>query len=286
MQFFTRVEFEPGATVAIIAAAAWYLWAARRCHTSGRPWPVYRTASWLAALALMAAAFLSGLPAMDHDSFEAYGAQYIMVDLVAPVLLAFAAPLTLLVKAIPQPAADRLLRALEHKPGRQLVGPIALWLVFAASICVLFFTGLYGDTVSSGWVQQVVLLGFAAIGWLYWWPVVDLDPRPRRLGFWPRILYLLLAFPLFAVVGMGLESETTRIAPAVPLADLHAGGAVIWVVGESLILLAVVAVFVQWLRADERAAARRDQLTEEAAERQLALWRATRDAAARAASPR
>lgn len=279
MQFFTRAGFEPGATVAILAAAAWYLWAARRHSTADHPWATYRTASWLAAMALLAATLLSGLPAMDHNSFKAYGAQYIMADLVAPILLAMAAPFTLVAKMSPG-----VLDALEGRIGRLVLSPIVLWLVFAASMCVLFFTGLYGDTVTSRWAQQVVFVGFAVIGWLYWWPVVDIDPRPRRLGFLARIVYLLLTFPLFAIVGMGLESQTTRIARDVTIADLHTGAAVIWVMDGSLILLGVLAIFVQWLKADESAAERRDQLGEEAAERQLALWRATRDAATRAAS--
>src|SRR5262249_54215379 len=44
-----------------------------------------------------------------------------------------------------------------------------------------------------------------------------------------------------------------------------------------------LAVFVSWLRTDERAAKRNDRVGEAAAAAQLAHWRATREAAARAA---
>jgi putative copper resistance protein D len=83
---------------------------------------------------------------------------------------------------------------------------------------------------------------------------------------------------------MALESQTTPIAPGISPADVHAGGGLMWIAGEAIGLLGTLAIFVQWLRADERAARRNDRITAESDARQLAHWRATREAAARAAS--
>jgi hypothetical protein len=57
-----------------------------------------------------------------------------------------------------------------------------------------------------------------------------------------------------------------------------------WVAGEALGLVGTLAVLVQWLRADERAARRIDRASDEIAAKQLAYWRATREAAAKAVS--
>jgi cytochrome c oxidase assembly factor CtaG len=81
---------------------------------------------------------------------------------------------------------------------------------------------------------------------------------------------------------MALESQSTTIAPGMSLTDLHAGGGLMWVAGEATALIGVLALFVQWLRADERAAKRADRVGQAAAAAQLAHWRATREAAARA----
>jgi cytochrome c oxidase assembly factor CtaG len=59
-----------------------------------------------------------------------------------------------------------------------------------------------------------------------------------------------------------------------------------WVAGETAALGGVVSVFAQWLRADERRAKAHDRANEAAAARQLALWRASRQAAARAGCSR
>ena len=274
--FFLKARIAPIESVAIAAVAAWYVWAVKRRTAAGKPWPAVRTGCFAAACVLLLIAADSGLHSFAHTNFTAFGAEYILGGLVAPVLLAFAAPLTLV---DPGPW-------LRSRPARIVAGPVATWVVFNASTLVLGFTGVLPAAVRGGLVSQAIFLWLAATGTLFYWPVVDADPMPRRIAYWPRILYLLLSFPIFAIFGMGLESQTTRINPTTSLGSLHLGAAVIWVAGEGIGLLGAIWVFSQWLRNDERRAKTHDLENQEAAARQLALWRATREAAARAASPR
>ena len=279
--FFVKARFEPAAAAVLLVSAGWYIWSVRRVRRRGLPWPAARMASFAAAWVLVAVAVFSGLSAFATTNFSAFGSQYIMVGLVGPVLLAFSAPLTLAIQSSARPR-----RALSvDGPLLKAVGnPFTTWAVFVASVFLVYFTGVAGDAIGGGLVQQAVFLWLLAAGWLFYWPVIAVDPLPFPVGYWPRVLYLLLSFPVFAIMGMGLESQTGRVAPGVSLASLHLGGAVVWVAGEGLALCGALWVFAQWLRTDERRARSRDRANEEAAARQLALWRASRDAAARAAS--
>lgn len=274
--FFLKARVAPIDTAALAVFVVWYAWAVRRRRADGRSWPAVRTGCFAAASVLFLAGTDSGLPAFTPTNFSAFAAQYAMVGLVAPALLAFSAPLTL------AGGWDWL----HTRAARWLAGPVATWLAFDAAVLVLGFSGLLPHALGRGWAAQAIVLGMAVVGATFYWPVVDVDPVPRRIGFWPRILYLLLSFPIFAILGMGLESQTTRVNPAMTLGSLHLGAAVIWVAGESIGLLGALWVFSQWLRHDERRAKSHDLANQEAAARQLALWRASRDAAARAASPR
>jgi cytochrome c oxidase assembly factor CtaG len=281
LDFFVKARFEPVAAAVLLLAAVWYAWSLRRLKRRGRSWPAARTTCFAAAWALLAVSVFSGLAAFGTTNFTAYGSLYIMVGLVAPALLAYSAPVTLAL----QSSSDRdRARGLETRPARVLASPFVTWTLFSASILAVFFTGVVPATVGGGAAQQAVFLWLVAVGWLFFWPVVDVDAIPRRIGYWPRILYLLLSFPIFAILGMGLESQSGRIAPGISLASLHLGGAVIWVAGETVALGGVVSVFVQWLRDDERRVKTHELANSDAAARQLALWRASRDAAARAAS--
>ena len=273
--FFLKARVAPIDTVALVAFVGWYTWALKRRRATGRPWPAVRTACFASASLLFLIGTDSGLSAFTRSNFSAFAGQYAMVGLVVPALIAFSAPLTL------AGGWDWL----HSRPARWLVGPVTTWVAFDAAVLVLGFSGLLPHVLGGGWAAQGILLGLAAVGAAFYWPVVDVDPVPRRIGFWPRILYLLLTFPIFAILGMGLESQTTRVDPDMSLGSLHLGAAVIWVAGESIGLLGAVWVFAQWLRHDERRAKSHDLANQEAAARQLALWRAAREAAARAASP-
>jgi putative copper resistance protein D len=280
VDFFTRSRPEPVVLALLVLMAVWYGLSTRKVKAGGRDWPTTRKVYFAGAVALVAVADLSGLHAFAATNFSAYGTIYIAIGLTAPAFLALAAPLQLMLLVHPGRA-----RGLDHWVTRVVLNPFVTWILFSASMFVLFFTGLFGATLRHDAVAQAVYGVALLIGYLHYLPVADVDPVPRRIGYWPRILYQLLIFPVYAIVGMGLESQVNPIYPGTSLGSLHLGAAVLWVAGETLALSGAIAVFSQWLRADQRRARAYDVGHEEAAERQLALWRASRDAAARAAGP-
>lgn len=278
--FFLDARAAPLVAVALVAGAAWYAWSVRRLAGRGRQWPVARTASFAGAWLLVAVSAFSGLYAFDPTNFSAFATQYILAGLLAPILLALSAPLSLAVQSSSGAAPAGWL---DSRPFRALSHPLAMWIPLGVTVFALFFIrGLLRASLGGGVVQQVVLLWVLAVGWLFFVPVADLEPVPYRLGPWGRILYVLLSIPLFTIMGMGVESQLGRISPTMSTGSLHLGGAVVWVAANGVAICAALAVFVQWLRADERHAAEQDVLNEAAAARQLALWRASRAAAARA----
>lgn len=281
---FTKASADPVPTVAIAVTALWYLWAVRRLRSRGRSWPWTRTAAFMTAEALLAMSLLSGIDYYDDVSFTDHSIQHIGLSMLAPLFLALSAPVTLLLQSSRRSVQTSVLKVIHSPLGRVLANPLVTWPLYGVSLFVLYFTGLYAYTLDHPVVHDLVHLHLLITGCLFYWPVVAVDPLPYRLNFGIRILYLILAVPFHTILGMALESQTTPIAPGITLADLHAGGALMWIAGEFISLGATIAVFVQWLRAEERQAARTDRVNEEAAARQLALWRASREAAARAAS--
>lgn len=281
VDLLTRSRFGPLSVVFIILSAGWYLWSGRQLRRRGGYWSKARTWSFLAGEACYAAGLLSGLHSFAPQNFSAYCTQYILAVLLAPALFAFGAPLRLLLQASEGERRERLSRVLEGRALRVGSNPFLTWLLFVACLCVLFFTGLTRLTLSDPLAEDAVFLAGAASAFLFYLPVVDADALPHRIGTWPRILYLLLVFPVWAIVGMGMESQSRRIVPELSLASLHLGAAVLWVAGESVAILGTIWVLWEWLRRDLEDAKHHDAEHEAAAARQLALWRASRDAAAR-----
>jgi putative membrane protein len=281
----TKASLDPLPVALIALSLAWYFWSVRRLRKRGRDWPVLRSASFCAAQVLLAVALVSGLASYDDTNFTIHTVQHILIGMIAPVFFALSAPLTLALQASSRRTQTTLLKVLHSWVGRLLSNPLITWPLYGGSLFALYFTGLYADSLRNDTLHQFIHLHLLVTGCLFYWPVIALDPLPHRLGHGVRIAYLMLALPFHTILGMALESQTTPIAPGISLSDLHTGGALMWIAGEAFGLLGTIAVFIQWLRADEREAKRYDRVNEQVAARQLAHWRATRDAAARAASP-
>jgi cytochrome c oxidase assembly factor CtaG len=241
--------------VPVAALAAVAAWHARSVRSARAAWHPARRLALGMSMALLLAGSLVALTYPKTD-FTAYAVQQILLGLAAPLFFVLALP---------------------RLPTARVANSFLAWPAYLASLFVLYFTGFYGTSLHNPWVLQLVYVMWLGTGLWFYIPVVG-----RSTRYWPRVLYLLLGFPLWAVFGMALESQTTTIAHGVVLPDLHMGAAVLWVAGETVALLGAIAVFAQWLHDDERVARSHDQVNEEAAARQLALWRAARDAAARA----
>jgi putative copper resistance protein D len=282
--FFSQASFEPAPTIGLLVAAGWYLVSVRRLRVRGRAWPITRTISFLFALLLLAVAMLSGIAAYDDTHFTIHATQHILIGMVAPIFLALSAPVTLALQASGRKTQTAILRVIHSRPARVLANPLVTWAIYGVSLFVLYFTGLYAFSLRHNVVHQLIHVHFLAVGCLFFWPVVGIDPMPRRLTPGFKFLYLMMTLPFHTILGMALQSQTKPIAPGVSISDLHSGGGLMWTAGEMIGLVATLAVLVQWLRADERAAKRHDRQTDAAAAAQLAHWRATREATTRAAA--
>jgi putative copper resistance protein D len=283
LDLVTKASFDPAPIVLISVSVGWYLWSIRRLAARGRTWPAARTASFLFAQLLLLVAVVSGLAAYDDTNFTIHSLQHIFIGMLAPIFLALSAPITLALQASNRRVQTTLLKVLHSRPARVLTNPLVTWPLYGGTLFVLYFTSLYAYSLDHEIVHQFIHLHLLLIGCLFFWPAIAIDPLPRPLNHGLRILYLMLALPFHTLLGMSLESQTTPIAPGVSLSDLHTGGGLMWVAGEATGLLCTLAVFISWLRTDERAARRNDRIGEAAAAAQLAHWRATREAAARAA---
>ncbi|MDQ1415357.1 MAG: hypothetical protein QOF81_970 [Acidimicrobiaceae bacterium] len=252
-------RLEPAAAVVIALAGWWYLSATRRLADRGRRWPRRRSVPYLAGLLVLVVATQSGLATSDTTSFTAHVFQHLLLGMVAPVLLALGAPVTLALQTSNRSLRTRLIKVLHSPPVRVLTHPVTAWAAFGGSMFALYFTGLYADTLRSTPLHDVTHLAFALSGCLFFWPAVGLDPIPHRLNYGARMLYVLVALPFHTILGVALVTQTKLIAPGLKLSDQQTGAAILWTAGELLGLTAMMIVAAQWMTAEEREAVRQDR---------------------------
>ena len=247
--------------IAVVVAAAAYGAGVRRLARRGRRWPPGRSLAFAGGAAVLLVVAVPPLAGADDRSLTVHVVEHLVLGMAAPLLLALSAPVTLALQASSRPRQRALLAVLHSRPVILLTNPLVAVALFVGSMFVLYLTPLLEASVEHGWLHALVHLHFFAVGCLFFWPLVSPDPVPHRLPYPARLLLLLLTVPAHAVLGLTLMSASSPLASEVypVLGNQRTAGGVLWVAGDLLGLLASGIVLAQWMRADERAAAREDR---------------------------
>jgi putative membrane protein len=234
--------------VAAVAAGALYLGATA---AGRRSWPVVRTASWLAGLGCGVAA-LTGPLADAHTDLRAHVAAHLILGMVAPVFLALARPVTLLLRALPVTAARRVGRALRTAPVRVLTDPVVATAVNAVGLWLLYGTGLLMAVLHSPSLHLLVSLHVLLTGWLATTAVLALEPMTHRRGVIVRAAALATGMAAHDVL-----AKTLYAFPPAGVTGAAAGAQLMFNGGTVVHLLVAGLLWRQWYhsRAAVRAAA-------------------------------
>jgi putative copper resistance protein D len=139
--------------------------------------------------------------------------------------------------------------------------------------------------MESHWGHGAMQLHFLAVGSLYYYVLIGVDPSPRTLPPMARFGILMLTIPFHAFFSVALMSSKNVIAAPYwavidrpyntnLLADQYLGGGISWAMGEVPLVLVFGALFVQWIRADVREARRRDRAADRDGDAELVAYNA------------
>ena len=266
-----RLELVPLLTVLVLGGL--YLYGVSRLRGRGDDWATGRTVSFvLLGLGSFALATLSGLGAYDEDSFAVHMVQHMLLAMVTPVFLALGAPVTLALRTLPRSPRAALLGVLHSRFVRLLSFPAIGWLLFVGNPFALYFSGWYEATLGNAYLHEALHLHFLAVGCLFFWPLLGVDPVPGKVGHPMRMLLVAATLPFHAFLGIAIMSvgdEGQGLLAADHYLALHplseavqqqqVGGGLLWASGDLVGLLFVFTLLFQWMRASEREAAREDR---------------------------
>jgi putative copper resistance protein D len=259
-----RWHADPVVVAGISALVAAYLLGVRRVLAAGGTVDRSRVRWFAGCAAVLVVALCSPVAAVSEERFSVHMAQHLLLTYGAAPLLAFAAPVTLLLQACGPGAGRRRVLALLHsRVVRTVSHPVVTWVTFAAVMYVTHFSGLYDASLGNPFlhgVEHLLYLGAAA---LFWWPVVRRDPVPGSFPWPARVGYLFLAMPLQSFLGVAIFNSDRvlyahyAVRPGA-LADQHLAGAIMWAGGDILMLSALACAIAAWMRAEAQATVRLD----------------------------
>lgn len=244
-----------------IAAVAFYLWGARRYTTRyRRAWPTARTAAYAAGTAAMTAVLLPQFDALADESFAWHMVQHLGLILVGAPLILLGAPLLLMLATLPVRPARAIARAAHSRAGQAIFAPVTGWVVFIFTLWGAHFSPLYEFALEHEPAHVAEHLLFILAAMLFWLPVVQVGFVPRPMAHPARMLYLFLAIPWGAFLGLAIYAARTVLYPhylidhsrAWVLADQANGGAVMWLGGGFLLFVSFITALCAWAYDEER----------------------------------
>jgi putative copper resistance protein D len=272
MAFLFGWSWEPTLTLPLISAALIWLALVRRVNRAHRsnPVPRRRTAAFLGGLLTIAIALMSGIERYDTVLFSVHMVQHLLLALVAAPLLAFSAPITLLLRvSSPEIRRRRILPFLHSRVVRALSFPVVAGVLFAAVLWASHFSPVFDLALENPLVHDLEHAAYLGTALLFWWPAVAADPSPWRLSHPARAMYVFVQMPQNTFLAVALLGAPTplyehyatlaRTWGPTPLEDQKQAAGIMWLVGDLMFLAAILVLVAAWMRHEERRTVHEDR---------------------------
>jgi cytochrome c oxidase assembly factor CtaG len=252
---FTQWEFAPVVTAGVVVAALIYfvgVWRVRRDHPA-RPWPWLRTLSFVAGLLVLVIATQSSIGAYDDVLFWIHMWQHLLLLMVAPVFLLLGQPITLLLHASRNPLHTWTKRLVRSRVVSVLTFPAVGVVLYIGCVVGTHLTDFMNLTLEHPVVHDLEHVLYLVVGYLYFLPLIGKEPIRWRLSFTGQLFLLVLAMPVDTFTGVVLLQTNHELFPAYAgrrnwgpslVDDLHAGGATMWIGGDAIMFVIIVATFI------------------------------------------
>ena len=278
-------------TLAIVLAVL-YLLGVRRLRARGDRWPVGRTAAWLLGCAVLLFTTSSGVGRYMPVLFSVHMGAHMALSMLTPILLALGGAVTLALRALPPagrnaPPGPRewVLGAVHNPVSRFLTHPLVAAVVFVAGFYILYFGGIFDAFVDSHTAHLLMNAHFLMSGYLFYWVVIGIDPKPRQVQPLVKLGMVFGSLPFHAFFGVVLMGMSTVLGGwfyrslgldwhTDLLGDQRTGGSLAWASGEVPLVVVMLALLIQWSRSDERLARRTDRAAERDDDAELAAHNA------------
>lgn len=245
-----------------VATVGLYGIGVRRLGRRGRRWPKWNSIVFALGMIAIWAAVGSGLAAYDDVNVTMHVLQHVLLMMVAPPLIALGKPLTLASQASSRPNQVRILKVVHSHAMAVLTYPVLTSFLYYGTMYAFFLSSVYPYSVTHPLFHDATHLEFLVVGYLYWQPVVGLDPARWRFSYPARIGSLFIGMPFEAFLGISIMMSTQPLAPINTLSDTHNAGEALWILSMVTSGLCTAALVGQWFCQMQRQTPREDRRAE------------------------
>jgi putative copper resistance protein D len=253
------------ALVTFALLAVGYALRVRRLNQRGITWSPWCSVAFASGLIVSFLATESVIGVYDMSYLSFHMIQHLLLIMVAAPLFALSRPFDLL--GLSGGAGAQ--RFLASRGMRVLMHPITGFAAYFVFIPVAHLSGLFTLMMQHIAVHHAEQIAFDVIGYLFFRVAFGAE-QGRTLHPGLRLLFVMAAVPVDTFTGLALmmsnhlpfEGYLATMPPgtsfSAALANVHLGGAIMWIGGDALMLLACIPVVVQWVRWETKETKRTD----------------------------
>jgi putative membrane protein len=223
-----------------------YTFAVIRSNQRYKQWPMYRTTCWVLGVLFAILAVAGPVASFGHMNFTVHMIGHLLLGMLAPLLMALAAPVTLMLRTLPTASARKVSKVLQSLPSRFLTNPIVASILNIGGLWLLYTTNLYSIMHENMLVHLIVHLHVFIAGYLFTVSIIYIDPRPHRLSFWYRSIVFIIA-----LAGHGILSKYLYAYPPMGVAKEQAenGAMLMYYGGDAIDIVLIFILCFHWFRA-------------------------------------
>ncbi|MFD1334943.1 cytochrome c oxidase assembly protein [Oceanobacillus iheyensis] len=208
-------------------------------------WPFYRYILWIIGFLLVGISLVGPIAELAHRNFTAHMLSHLFLGMLAPLLLALAAPTTLLLRMLSVQHARILSKLLKTSFFSFVRHPVIASVLNIGGLWVLYTTDLYMLMHENLFVHLIVHFHIFVAGYLFTISMIYIDPAPHRFSYLYRAIVLV-----FVLAGHGILSKYIYANPpvGVPKDQAETGGIFMYYGGDAIDIVIIFILCLHWYR--------------------------------------
>lgn len=228
-----------------IVAILCYILAAILTNRHYKTWPLSRIIYWTLGIIAITTAVIGPLAALSHTNFIAHMTGHLLLGMLGPLLIALAAPMTLLFRSLNVRAARLISSLLKSGPVRFFTDPFVATVLNIGGLWLLYTTGLYTIMHQNSLVFVLVHIHIFLAGYLYTISLIYIDPISHRTSFIYRATMLILSLAAHGILSKYLYANPPEGVPAL---QAETGSMLMFYGGDIIDAVLIIIFCYQWFK--------------------------------------
>lgn len=208
-----------------------------------KKWPIFRTVCWTIGIGIALAAVVGPLANSAHSNFTAHMVSHLLLSMIAPIFMAIAKPMTLLLRTANTMIARKLTSILKSHLLKFVSHPITAAVLNVGGLWLLYTTNLFAFMHENAFFALFVHLHFFIAGYVFTVSIIYFDPVYHQYTYRFRAAVLIIA-----IAGHDILSKYMYANPPAGVSQQEAemGSMVMYYAGDWIEVVLIIIFCWQW----------------------------------------